>query len=439
VLVDEFQDLNRADQELVQVLSGEGTLTVIGDDNQSIYSFRHANPQGIREFPSHPHTTTFQIQECRRCPPNIVAMSNALIAHDPDGLRPTPLLADPNRALAVVYVVQHPTQDIEIETVADFIADYLARNEDVRPGEVLVLSPRRFMGQGVKRALIDRGLQSLSYFYEDELDSEAAAEGFCLLTLAVRPNDRAALRGWFLLDSSNGRVGSYAHLRSYCSTTSIEPREALDRIRAKTLSLPHTIALIDRYERLLTRLGEIEELEGLDLVDALWSPDDAEVQDLRRMARSLALEAENRAELLGLLHQEITQPELPGSDDDIIRVMSLHKSKGLTARLVVVMGCVSGALPTVRDDLGTGAQAAHLAEQRRLFYVAITRAKDTLVLSGAATMTMRDAMRAGVRHAGFVRGRRGIVRTRASQFLGEMGATLPNAITSDRWREVAEF
>jgi superfamily I DNA/RNA helicase len=440
VLVDEFQDLNRSDQALVKALAKGGVLTVIGDDNQSIYSFRYANPQGIRDFPNEaPHTVLFQIDLCRRCPPNIVAMSNALIANDPDGLRPVPLVADRSRDAATVYIVQHPTQEEEIETVADFIGSYLQQNPDVLPGQVLVLSPRRFIGQGVKRALITRRLQALSYFYEDELDAESAAEGFCLLTLSVRPHDRASLRGWFALRSQGRRVGSYARLRVYCSANAMEPREVLDRVKDGSLTIPHAGALGPRYDELLARLATVEPLEGLDLVNALWSAGDPEVQDLRRVAQALALEAPRRPELLGLLHQEITQPELPGATDDIIRVMSLHKSKGLTARLVVVVGCVAGALPTISDGLSPSAEAAHFAEQRRLFYVAITRATHTLVLSGAATMTMRDAMRAGVRHAGFVRGQQGVVHTRSTPYLAEMGATVPPTLTGPQWRHTAGF
>jgi DNA helicase II / ATP-dependent DNA helicase PcrA len=440
VLVDEFQDLNRSDQALVKVLSAGGTLTVMGDDNQSIYSFRHANPQGIRDFPSEdPDTVVFEIAQCRRCPSNIVAMSNALIAHDPYGMRSVPLVADPARRLATVYAVQHQTQDEEIETVSRFIASYLAANPDTLPGQVLVLSPRRFIGQGVMRALNQLGLNSLSYFYEDELDSDSSAEGFCLLTLSVRPEDRAALRGWFSIGASDSRVRPYGRLMQYCSANSIEPHTALDRMQQGALSIPYVGSLLPRHRELLRRRGLIDGLEGLALVDALWSPTNPEVQDLRRLAQALVLEAPARSDLLELLHQEITQPELPGADDDIIRVMSLHKSKGLTAKLVVVVGCIAGALPTIKDGLDPAAQDSCLAEQRRLFYVAITRATDTLVLSGAATMTLKDAMRAGIRHAGFVRGQPGSVHMRATPFIGEMGATVPSMLTTAGWRGAAGF
>jgi DNA helicase II / ATP-dependent DNA helicase PcrA len=71
VLVDEYQDLNRADQALVVETARHGAIAVIGDDNQSIYGlFRYANPEGIRTYPQeYPGTTSYVIEECRRCPP----------------------------------------------------------------------------------------------------------------------------------------------------------------------------------------------------------------------------------------------------------------------------------------------------------------------------------------------------------------------------------
>ena len=100
--------------------------------------------------------------------------------------------------------------------------------------------------------------------------------------------------------------------------------------------------------------------------------------------------------LLDMLREAITQPELPGSDSDIIRVMSLHKSKGLTAAVVVVAGCMAGALPKVDRDAPQAEQDTQLEEQRRLFYVAITRATQSLVISSSLSMAWRDALAAGI-------------------------------------------
>jgi superfamily I DNA/RNA helicase len=83
-LIDEYQDLNRSEQELLDLLAGAGTLTIVGDEDQSIYSFlKYAHPEGITGFPrSHPGAEDVPLQECRRCPGRVVELANNLIAHN---------------------------------------------------------------------------------------------------------------------------------------------------------------------------------------------------------------------------------------------------------------------------------------------------------------------------------------------------------------------
>ncbi len=370
VLVDEYQDLNKADQSLVKLLAGSSALLVIGDDNQSIYSFRHANPDGIRTFPSEMLITkAYTIEECRRCPPNIVSISNALIGHDPHTSRPSPLKPDLNKGAASVWVVQHNTLREEVEGIAEFINHYLMVHPEVNPGRVLVLAPRRFIGNAIKDALIDCGRNALSYFQEDSLSSPKAAEGFCLLTLLVNASDRAALRAWLGFGSDDNRRGAVGRVRKHCETTGTAFVEALKNLASGTIKLPHTKTLVDQWNSLQTRLNALQALSGLPLVDALWPPGEPEVQDVRLLAQSIAYSTPDPAGLLDELREAITQPELPGSDSDIIQVMSLHKSKGLTRDLVVVAGCMAGTLPYLDEDDSPEVQSAKLEEQRRLFYV----------------------------------------------------------------------
>lgn len=348
VLVDEYQDLNRADQELVVEFARPATIIVSGDDNQSIYSFRYANPEGIRTFPDEcPGTTRYIIEECRRCPSNIVQMSNALIRHNQYGSRGLPIRAVEGRPSADVYIVRHQSVDIEVEALADFIDTYLKQRPGLPAGQVLVLATRRFIGHSIRQALIARGHNALSYFFEDELTTQGAAEGFCLLTLLVNPTDRAALRAWIGLgQKQNGSARAYARIRSYAQSQSLELHDVIERLRSGQIHLPYTAAVTARCRKLHERLLKLKGLTGLDLVRALWSPDDHQCSDIRIIAENLAMEHPQPDMLHEALLRVITHPELPGSNGDIIRVMSLHKSKGLTAALVVIAGCVSGALPT---------------------------------------------------------------------------------------------
>lgn len=396
VLVDEYQDLNKADQSLVKLLAGSAALLVIGDDNQSIYSFRHANPEGIRTFPSEvPGPKQYTIEECRRCPPNIVEISNALISHDPHSSRPSPLKPDLTKGLATIWVVQHGTLQEEVESISDFIHHYLDANPDVNPGRVLVLAPRRFIGNAIKDALIARGHNALSYFQEDALSSPAAAEGFCLLTLLVNNSDRAALRAWLGFDSADLRRGAVGRLRTYCQTSGTAFVDALKALASGSIRIPNTRPLVDRWNELQFRLAAVAGLNGLPLVDALWPATAPDVLDVRLLAQRIAYVTPEPETLLDELRVAITQPELPGSDSDIIQVMSLHKSKGLTRDLVVVAGCMAGTLPFLDDEDSAEVQAAKLEEQRRLFYVAITRATKALLISAAITLPLSDALRGG--------------------------------------------
>src|SRR6516225_12244820 len=96
VIVDEYQDLNRAEQDLIQLLSGNRAIAIVGDVDQSIYRFRHANPDGIQDYNArYPETHDEVLNECRRCPKRVIAIADHLISHNHPGipgprLRPLP-------------------------------------------------------------------------------------------------------------------------------------------------------------------------------------------------------------------------------------------------------------------------------------------------------------------------------------------------------------
>jgi superfamily I DNA/RNA helicase len=442
VLVDEYQDLNRADQALILELAAKGHLLVVGDDNQSIYSFRCANPEGIRLFAEeHSPCQTFQLTECKRCPPNVVDLSNALIANDTDRSRGVPLTPDGQLPSANLWFVQHTDMEQEAAAVADFIATYLSRNSSLPPGQVLVLAPRRAFGNAVKDALIARRLNALSYFTEDLLKTSQAAAGFTLLALAATPNDRAAIRAWLGLGASaGGYAAGYARLRSYCERNGIDIMDCLDALANREITIGHTQALVARWRELRVRLSALDGVTPLDAVRTVWPSDATEAKDIRLIGESLALEAGSLTALVEDLKEVITQPTLPKADGNVIRVMSLHKSKGLTATLVVVVGCVAGALPTVDNGASIEEQKRQRDEQRRLFYVAITRATRTLVLSASAYVPAPVAFRAQVPIIRRVsRNGEAYAQLAMTPFLGELGPSAPAVISGGDWRRLDGF
>lgn len=200
-----------------------------------------------------------------------------------------------------------------------------------------------------------------------------------------------------------------------------------------TLSIPYAGQLLERWRLLKTRLRELAAISDLaSLVDDLF-PDGVEpVEDLRQIALGLLPETADVVSLATELGASISQPQVPIESTEA-RVMSFHKSKGLTAQVVVLAGLVDGLIPlNARTGQSAADQMAAFEEQRRLFYVGLTRTTEVLVLSSYVQLPMAVAMRAGARRGRFLRG--GGVRVFASQFLGELGPSMPTPIAGAGWR-----
>lgn len=266
VLVDEYQDLNRAEQSILDLLSSSGSLTVIGDEDQSIYSFKFAHPEGIARFEDlHPGTHTEGLEDCRRCPCQIVEMANSLIAHnvsrDPRTLRP--LTCNPQ---GEVFVVQWPSMYHEAEGIAEFIQDRVTSGQ-VEPGRVLVLAPRRDFGYAIRDAVNNRGIPAHSFFSEEAFDGSPmklaesqSQQRFALLTLLAEPNDRVALRCWCGFGSSSLGSPGWSRIRIHSEGNGMSPREVLSALVAGELKLPHTTHLVERYRALVNLETQMRDL-----------------------------------------------------------------------------------------------------------------------------------------------------------------------------------
>ena len=242
------------------------------------------------------------------------------------------------------------------------------------------------------------------------------------------------------MGSSNALVRGYRRLQAAAQEQHLEPAQILKAIASGEMKVAHTARIMERWNLLQQRLAELSGLNGLELVRVLWPPDREECDDIRLIAEKLAIKTEDPRGLLEELRQEITQPYLPDSQSDIIRVMSLYKSKGLTASLVLIAGCMAGALPSIDPGFTQAQQDFHLDEQRRLFYVAITRASETLVVSSSVMLPLSDAYQNRIQvYRTMVRYGESFAITGASPFLNDLGPSAPSTMHTDQWRGVAGF
>lgn len=430
ILVDEYQDLNRAEQAVVDLLKGDAHLCIVGDDDQSLYSFKFAHPAGIRTFPgSHHPTSDHEMLECRRCPGRVVTMANALISHNHDR---DPRQLDPVAANGAgeVQIFQFDTLEEEARGVAHFINDQI-QNHGRRPQDFLVLAQRRTIGNPIHDALVALNVSSKCYYHEGELDNSAAQERMALLKLFIDREDRIALRWLLGFGGNRFRTNAYSRIRQYCEQNGTTPWETMCQLETGMIRINHISHLITRFREIQGQLSVLHSNGNVSDLVACWLPPELEdIDGLRNLVTELIPDVATPQELLTSVIEAVSTPEIP-PDVTQVRIMSLHKSKGLSSPVVVIAGCIEGLLPAAPDhDMTPAEQQAAMEEQRRLFYVGLTRVKSdsatnrpgALLLTYSRSMTLADAMQSSIPPA---RVSYGVAYVNASQFIRDLGPTAP--------------
>ena len=323
-----------------------------------------------------------------------------------------------------------------VEHEARGIAAFLKRRIDanaVDAGNILVLSPRRDFGIAIRNQLLALDVDAKSFFNEQELDGNPKEsdknekqQAFTLLTLLARPTDAVALRSWCGFDHPLLAAREWSAVKARCEATNLPVRVVLEQLQDGSVPVLRTEHVKRRLAVLTERETATRGLAGQDLVDALF-PDGPEwAVRLRELcepivASDAAIEATG---LLEELQRAISQPEVP-TTVTYVRVMSLHKSKGLTADLVVIAGCMQGVIPDEHNPNRTDlTPEQYLEEQRRLFFVGVTRTRDTLVLSSVIQVPAAQSHRMGVQAR---RRTHSQVTTRMSDFVAQLGPDVPRA------------
>lgn len=438
ILVDEFQDLNRAEQGVIELLSGAADVCIVGDDDdQSIYRFKHANPEGIRDWiVVNVDADDIELAECRRCPTTVVEIANSLISHNKLRLVPRALTPRPENGPGDVRITQYDTLADEVIGITKIVRG-MVEDDGVPPGDILILAQRGVIGTPIYESLRGYNVPVKSYYSESELDAPEAQRRFALLKLFVDREDKVALR-WLVGQSGNNwNSAGYRRVRSYCEANGLTPWQVLEKLSDGSLTIPHTRNIVSGFEEIVVEIQQIEALPNLTaVIDQLLPAADESVRDLRDLAVRALNEVgeEDRTRWLLELMEAISTPETPTEIEDV-RIMSLHKSKGLSAPVTIIAGCVEGLLPKQPDKATpTPEAAAQIEEQRRLFFVGITRVKadpgaekpGTLILTYSRHMPMADAMGAGISPAG---ASYGIARLNASRFIRELGARAPKPVS----------
>lgn len=438
ILVDEYQDLNKAEQVVIDLLASNCNLAIIGDDDQSIYSFKHANPEGIREFPdTHPGCVSIDFDQCQRCPKQVVIMASRLIKHNTNRTL-TDLKISEKKQNGEVIIAQWNSLDDEICGISRKICDDI-KNGKINPEDVLILAPVRKFGYRIRNLLVQKGINAKSYSRESAIDTDDLRFNFTMLTLLAKPNDMVALRYLLGCGAQDYRTKSYMVLLQYATANDMSTFEVLEKCATGCLKVAKISSLVKQYRKIDAQIKEMRiaiKNDSNALIDA-FPKDIPEDSDFRNILIEAIAEAEAEKESglepwLQKIHSYIVErvsfPENT-SECDHVRIMSLHASKGLSAKYVVITSAIDELIPRFDNDSEISLEK-QLEEQRRLFYVAITRCKGsdngypgTLIISSFAGLPGSEALGVGVQ-ANLCRWR----SVSASRFIKDFEETAPKTI-----------
>lgn len=433
LLVDEYQDLNKAEQSAIAYLGEAAEICIVGDDDQSIYSFKCAHPDGIREWKNiNPECADLEMADCHRCPTTVVEMANALISVNTNRA-PRALTPLSEKGLGEVAIIQVPYLHSEAAWITAKVQELL--EQGIHPSEIIILVQRAVATKPILQALKSASIPAKSYYEESQLDTAAAQANFALFKLFLDQEDRVALRYLLGSDHADFRCRPYARVRKHCEATGESPWCAMTKLLEGTLNLSYIKPLVERFKIIQDSIAELNAI-GDDLsafIDVLFPDSNPDLIELRELALAQMEEAETPKVLFTSMMKEITQPDIPPTVEEV-RLMSLHKSKGLSSPYVFIAGCVEGILPPSFDDAPSqDAKAAALEEVRRLFYVGITRVKadpsnarpGSLFITYAQQMPVKDAYG---NHVSFKTQSGAMANLLPSRFIGELGLAAPTPI-----------
>ena len=420
VFVDEYQDTNHAQYVLVRELSGIDSgeqpdpqmrgagrvgpswITVVGDSDQSIYAFRGADIRNIQDFEQDfPNAKTIMLEQNYRSTQTILDAANAVIARN-ENRKPKKLWTALGEGDKIVgYAADNAQQE------AGWIANEIARiheEEGIAYRDIAIMYRTNAQSRSLEEAMINANLPYQlvggTKFYERKEIKDALA----YLQAIVNPADNVNVRRILNVPKrglgvrAEGLIASYADAHDTTFFGAIEHMEQIEGMSARTtkplgvfrdmmhgladFAKDHDTKPSEVVAEVLSKSGILEELQRSE------DPQDASRVDNLSQLQSVAAEFEQNtpdATLAGFLETTALvadSDQLPGENEDSgkVTMMTLHTAKGLEYPYVFLTGMEQGTFPHQRAMEDT----SELAEERRLAYVGITRAKRRLYVTRAA-------------------------------------------------------
>jgi len=392
LVVDEYQDLNRAEIRFIELLSDQLLIAAIGDDDQSIYGWRNAAPAALLAFCEQYAAASFSLTECHRCAEDVLGPANAVIAAA--GGRPAKQPLVSKRATDAVFgQLTFPTSKDEFDGTCSIIANRLESGVPANDIAILV----RSSADTYRRELLDRlgelgvGLTNPDWV-RNVLNEPEVRRLLSLGRLITSPDDSLA---WMSYLKNTAGVGWGSLMKLYevaCSDdatfydaltkeetsgfpslsgsakATVEAAVASARETIDELTVKHLGALLDDggWGQWLLHQGDTDKLS-----------DDAH-RVFVEVGRLFMEDSEPSLSQFVNQFQPAAQ-DLADNEEGCVRLMTMAASKGLTVNTAILLAVDRQTIPSPRND--------DYEEERRILYVAMTRATDFCVISFAQTRT----------------------------------------------------
>lgn len=398
VMVDEFQDVSGNQYALAEILSGyHRNLFIVGDPDQTIYTWRGARIEYILEFDkNHENTQTIFLDTNYRSTPDILAVSNSLIEKNRNRLPHRLVAVKPSEARPL-YVHSRTTGD-EAQWVTNEIKRLVEAG--TKYSDIAVLYRSHFVSRSIEEAFIKTKIPYILYSGTEFYKRKEIKDVLAYLRMVAYADDLSFCR---VINEPKRNFGKkrMSMLKSYCETHRCSLYSGLqDLLEEKTVKSTGASAFVDiienfrktykekslsdlvmelmaatGYEAMLRQAGEQERLDNLaELKQSIdeYEKTSGEENTLEEYLQSIALYTNNDRE----------------KDKDSVTMMTIHTAKGLEFPYVFVCGVNEGIFPSKHVDT-----EAMLEEERRMAYVACTRAERGLYISDAEGLNYDDSFR----------------------------------------------
>jgi DNA helicase II / ATP-dependent DNA helicase PcrA len=443
ILIDEYQDVNRAQYVLVKLLAEKHrNLCVVGDDDQSVYKFRGADVRLILAFEEdYPDAKVIKLERNYRSTQTILDAAYHVVRHN-RGRKEKRLWTDREGGAPITF---HEATDEQDE--ASYVARVIQSTVDGGSayGDVAILyrtnAQSRVLEELLLRYRMPHRVVGSHRFY----DRREVKDILAYLRLVANPHDAVSLRR--VINAPPRGIGAVTleRLDGYARTNEVSLFDALkaaDRIEGVTAraraAIRQLVEILDTValyrdslsvtalvSEILDRTGYIRELKSEGTLEA--HDREQNVQELLTVTKEFDSSADEKSLTVFLEHVALmSDVDTYQQSDSAVTLMTLHAAKGLEFRYVFLVGMEEGIFPHSRALY----EEQELEEERRLCYVGITRAKEQLTLTSAARRTLYGSVQVN----------------RPSRFLGEIpeelfGDALPGArrrdprVADTRWGE----